>query len=119
MPSVPTDDVPPGPGLAAIAWEGHATADQYRKLIENASDVNPLPMWIYDRGTLRFLAVNDAAVQAYGYSREEFLGLTIRDIRPPEDVPTLEASIRRSAGGDKIAGTWRHRAKNGTLMDVA
>jgi two-component system, cell cycle sensor histidine kinase and response regulator CckA len=91
------------------------TEQQYRALF----DLNPLPMWLYDRASLRFLAVNDAAVEAYGYSREQFLGLTIKDIRPPEDVPALADSIRASAGGDRVAGTWRHRRKNGTLMDVA
>jgi PAS domain S-box-containing protein len=44
-------------------------------------------MWVYDLGTLRFLAVNDAAVSHYGFSREEFLGMTIADIRPSEDIP--------------------------------
>jgi two-component system cell cycle sensor histidine kinase/response regulator CckA len=91
------------------------TEQQYRALF----DLNPLPMWIYDRTSLRFLAVNDAAVQSYGYTREEFLNLTIKDIRPPEDVPALQDSIFHSAGGDRVAGTWRHRKKNGTTMDVA
>jgi hypothetical protein len=91
------------------------TEEQYRALF----DLNPLPMWLYDRGSLRFLAVNEAAVQAYGYTRDEFLDLTIKDIRPPEDVAALKQSIRQSAGGDRVAGTWRHRRKNGTLMDVA
>src|SRR6266436_7401564 len=61
------------------------TEQQYRALF----DLNTLPMWLYDRGSLRFLAVNDAAVQAYGYTREEFLDLTIKDIRPREDVRAL------------------------------
>ena len=65
----------------------------YRRLFE----VNPHPMWVYDLETLRFLAVNDAAVRRYGYSREEFLALTIRDIRPPEDVPALLSFVARAA----------------------
>jgi len=91
------------------------TEQQYRALF----DLNPLPMWIYDRTSLRFLAVNDAAVQSYGYTREEFLNLTIKDIRPPEDLPALRDSILHSAGGDRVAGTWRHRTKNGAVMNVA
>jgi PAS domain S-box-containing protein len=91
------------------------TEQQYRALF----DLHPLPMWIYDRTSLRFLAVNDAAVQSYGYTREEFLGLTIKDIRPSEDVAQVHDSIQHSAGGDRVAGTWRHRKKNGTVMDVA
>jgi PAS domain S-box-containing protein len=87
---------------------------QYRMLFENS----PVPMWIYDRETLAFLAVNDAAVKHYGYSAEEFLRMTIADIRPPEDVPALLENIRRIRGGMDPAGTWRHLKKDGTLIDV-
>ena len=51
--------------------------EQYRLLFES----NPHPMWVYDRKTLSLLAVNDAAIQHYGYSRDEFLSITIKDIR--------------------------------------
>ena len=64
---------------------------RYRELFE----ANPHPMWVYDTETLRFLAVNDAAVQRYGYARDEFLAMTVTDIRPPEDVPALLADDRR------------------------
>ena len=50
---------------------------------------NPLPLWIFDRQTLAFVAVNDAALARYGYSRERFMGMKISDIRPAEDVPRL------------------------------
>jgi PAS domain S-box-containing protein len=86
----------------------------YRRLFE----VNPHPMWVYDLETLRFLVVNDAAVRRYGYSREEFLALTIRDIRPPEDVPALLGSVARTGPGLEQAGLWRHRPKDGSLIDV-
>src|ERR1039458_5199252 len=56
-------------------------------------DRAPVPMWVFDRESLRFLAVNDAAVWKYGYSREEFLALTIADIRPPADVPQLRRVV--------------------------
>ena len=56
---------------------------RYRLLFE----ANPQPMWVFDRASLAFLAVNQAAIARYGYTREEFLGMTLRDIRPPEDVP--------------------------------
>ena len=52
-------------------------------------DGNPLPMWVFDRETLRFLAVNDAAIAHYGFSREEFLAMGIADIRPPEEMPAI------------------------------
>ena len=83
---------------------------------------NPQPMWFYDLETLRFLAVNAAAIQHYGYSEAEFLAMTIADIRPPEDVPRLHGNIARvkladDAGPDR-AGVWRHRRKDGDLIDV-
>jgi two-component system, cell cycle sensor histidine kinase and response regulator CckA len=89
--------------------------ERYRLLF----DANPLPMWVYDAETLRFLAVNEAAVRAYGYTRAEFLDMTITEIRPPEDVQALLADLRDRGGpGSPIPGTWRHRAKDGTVIDV-
>jgi len=77
-----------------------------------------VPMWIFDIRTLRFLAVNDAAVRQYGYSREEFLAMTILDIRPGEDVvPLLREEVRdRKHRSDKER--WRHLRKDGTLIEV-
>ena len=79
---------------------------------------NPQSMWVYDMQSLAFLAVNEAAVEHYGYSREEFLRMTVKDIRPAEDVPGLLESVSRSVEGLEKAGTWRHRKKNGNLIDV-
>ena len=87
---------------------------QYRLLFES----NPQPMWVYDLTTLRFLAVNDAAVRHYGYSRAEFLDMTIKDIRPPEDVRLLEDYIAPENGEIAHAGEWRHRKKDGTDINV-
>jgi PAS domain S-box-containing protein len=75
-------------------------------------------MWVYDTETLRFLAVNDAAVQRYGYARDEFLAMTVADIRPPEDVPALHADVLEPAHRLQTRGVWRHRWKDGTLRDV-
>jgi two-component system sensor histidine kinase/response regulator len=88
---------------------------RYRSLFAT----NPLPMWIYDLETLSFLEVNDAAISHYGYRREEFLAMTIADIRPAEDKPMLLANVAGVADGviDK-AGIWRHRQKNGSIIDV-
>ncbi|HWP11511.1 MAG TPA: cache domain-containing protein, partial [Ramlibacter sp.] len=63
---------------------------RYRTLFES----NPHPMWVYDIGTLRFLTVNDAAVAAYGYSAQEFMAMSMEDIRPPEDVPAMRQKVR-------------------------
>lgn len=87
---------------------------QYRSLFE----VNPQPMWVYDRGTLRFLAVNNAAIAHYGYSRDEFLAMTIKDIRPPEDVPSFLAALAGEAGQFGPSRSWRHRLKDGRIIDV-
>lgn len=88
---------------------------RYRLLFEH----NPHPMWVFDHATLAFLAVNDAAVQHYGYTREEFLTMTIRDIRPPEELPRLLDLWRQPPSrGINILGTWKHRKKDGTIIDV-
>jgi len=81
-----------------------ASEERYRLLFES----NPHPMWIYDRETLRFLEVNDAAVRHYGYTREEFLAMTIEDIRPEEKAPRLAAR----------SGVWSHRTKKGQVIEV-
>ncbi|MDF1502205.1 ATP-binding protein, partial [Roseisolibacter sp. H3M3-2] len=78
----------------------------------------PLPMWMFDSETLRFLAVNDAAVERYGWSREEFLGRTIRDIRPPADVPMVEALARDHTDGDTTRRAVRHVTKDGRVLQV-
>ncbi|MBI2428042.1 MAG: PAS domain S-box protein [Ignavibacteriales bacterium] len=81
-------------------------------------DNHPLPMWIYDLGTLKFLAVNDAAVEKYGYSRDEFSSMTIKEIRPREDIPALMKNIERVGDGLDDAGVWRHKKKDGRLIQV-
>lgn len=89
---------------------------QYRLLFEN----NPNPMWVFDQETLFILAVNDTAVQRYGYSREEFLSMTIKDIRPPENIPNLMNNLTKDniLPGICFAGEWRHCKKDGTIVDV-
>ena len=77
---------------------------------------NPYPMWVQDCETLRFLKVNDAAITAYGYSREEFLGMTLLDIRPPDDAPAFLKEVSYRQSGYRNAGIWRHRRKDGTVI---
>jgi len=86
----------------------------YRVLFEN----NPLPMWVFDLESLRFLSVNDAAIQHYGYSRDEFLKMTLRDIRPVEDVPALLEDVAAMPRQEGRAGVWRHRKKDESIIDV-
>ena len=91
-----------------------ASEEEYRVLF----DANPLPMWAFDADSNRFVAVNDASVEHYGYSREEFLQMTIFDIRPPEDASLVHDRLARIAAGTKEFGGSRHRKKDGTMMDV-
>src|SRR5712664_3016278 len=81
-------------------------------------DSNPQPVWVYDVKTLAILDENHSAVRNYGYSREEFLSLTIKDIRPPQDVPALLESAAKASADTENAGVWKHRRKDGTLIDV-
>ncbi|OGU73069.1 MAG: hypothetical protein A3H45_02050 [Ignavibacteria bacterium RIFCSPLOWO2_02_FULL_55_14] len=88
--------------------------ERYRLLFET----NPHPMWAYDLENLHFLAVNEAAIRHYGYSREEFLSMTIKDIRPQEDVSRLLDNVAHVTEGLDQAGVWRHKKKNGDVIDV-
>ena len=91
-----------------------ASEEWYRLLF----DANPLPMWVYDIETLAFVAVNDAAVAHYGYSRTEFLSMTITDIRPADEVPKVLAAARAPHSAEFDGGVWRHRKKNGETILV-
>ena len=77
---------------------------------------NPYPMWVYDCESLRILKVNDAAVKAYGYSREEFLNLTVLDIRPSDDASAFLEELSNRHAGYRNAGIWRHLLKDGTTI---
>lgn len=79
--------------------------------------LNPEPMWVYDVGTLQILDVNDAAIQRYGYSRQEFLALTIKDLRPHEDVPKFLELVTQTPNFDR-SGPWRHKLKDATIIQV-
>jgi len=87
---------------------------RYRRIFEG----NPLPLWLFDIETLRFVDVNPAAVEAYGYSRDEFLAMTILDIRPDEDHARVHAALRDINAGTSHPGVFRHRLKDGTLILV-
>jgi PAS domain S-box-containing protein len=78
----------------------------------------PIPMWVFDRETLRFLAVNDEAVERYGYPRDAFLSMTIEEIRPPEDVPRVREEVARPRASRGSTGTWRHVRRDGSTIDV-
>jgi PAS domain S-box-containing protein len=79
---------------------------------------HPIPMWIYDVETLNFLDLNDAAVEKYGYNREEFLKMTIKDIRPAENVAGLLNDVAKVQSELQHSGEWRHKLKDGRTIDV-
>ena len=88
--------------------------NRYRSLFES----NPEAMWVYDTKTLRVLAVNDAAIRRYGYSREEFLVMDIKDLRQPADHQQLDEILHRPLKGPRVHTGLRHRKKDGSLIDV-
>ncbi|MGB2870129.1 MAG: PAS domain S-box protein, partial [Bacteroidota bacterium] len=108
-------------GMAHDVTERNASDVALRKSEERYRvlfDSNPNPMWVYDLKTLAFLTVNDSAVEKYGYTRDEFLRMTIADIRPTEDLQRLTEDISLARPILNHAGEWHHRLKNGTIIDV-
>ena len=97
-----------------VAYEEDEREQQHRAWFQD----NPLPMWVFDPETFAFLDVNEAAIQHYGYSRAEFLSMTILDIRPAEDVPRIIARVLAGFPGRTQKIPSRHRTRNGTLIDV-
>ncbi len=87
---------------------------RYKDLFES----NPNPMWIYEVETLKFVDVNKMAVNHYGYSKEEFLSMTLKDIRPDEDIRSLLDNVKSSVTEVQNSGIWRHKKKNGEIIFV-
>jgi PAS domain S-box-containing protein len=86
----------------------------YRMLFEG----HPQPMWLYDVDSLAFLEVNDSAVERYGYSRSEFLGMTIAEIRPPQDIAKFRELLAQPPPSSDRTGPWRHLLKDGSTIQV-
>lgn len=80
-------------------------------------DLSPAPMYVFDKNSLQFLDVNDAAVRHYGYSREEFLSMSLKDIRPESEIPKLLEAVRKDSP-KYYKGHFKHRKKNGEIIDV-
>ena len=87
--------------------------ERYRLLFEST----PQPIWVYNEETLAFLAVNEAATRTYGFTRDEFLSMTVNDVRPREDIPTL--IIKSTDPNDLvISSPWRHKTKDNKTIYV-
>ncbi|MEX2502918.1 MAG: HD domain-containing phosphohydrolase [Trueperaceae bacterium] len=99
-----------GPGVEPDAERTQALASLFRDL--------PLPAWVFDEETLRFLDVNDAAVSVYGHPRERFARMTILDIRPREDVQALERHLHHRTDAYDANEPWRHRTADGRILEV-
>ena len=118
-----TKGIPAGLGIAFDVTDRKIMEEQlqaselrYRLLFK----ANPHPMWLYDVDTLQFLEVNDATIHYYGYSKEEFLSMSIKDIRPEEEHEALMTHLQYSVEHDGFneAGIWRHRKKNGEIIEA-
>nr|WP_294897629.1 PAS domain S-box protein [uncultured Pedobacter sp.] len=96
--------------------ELHESEERYRLLFYNS----PIPKWIYNIETYRILEVNDTAINHYGYSREEFLTMTIADIRPKEDVPMVINKLKNMFSDNQIQhfGVYNHLKKDGTVIKM-
>src|SRR4030095_10133737 len=99
---------------AKVETQLRESEERYRLLF----DSTPQPIWVYDVNTLAFLAVNEAAVSTYGYSREEFFSMTIDDLMSPDGGPAL--LIKTAAGADEpvLSSPWRHRRKDRSSIYV-
>ncbi|MCK9283229.1 MAG: EAL domain-containing protein [Rhodocyclaceae bacterium] len=97
-----------------ITKELSDSEQRHRALFE----MMPLPMWTIDEETLAFIDVNQAAEDHYGYTRDEFLKMTVRDIRPVEDIPLLLDGLAGLPHG-VLQRNWRHKKKDGTVIDVS
>ncbi len=96
----------------------HALRDSHASFMRLFAN-NPLPMWVYDLKTLAFLDVNEAAVTRYGYSRNEFLSMTIADIRPEaERARLLDTILEPRPTALRATGKWLHTLKDGGIIDV-
>jgi PAS domain S-box-containing protein len=95
-----------------------AELNESEKKYRNLFDLSPIPMWVYDLETTDFLNVNEAAIEHYGYSKDDFLSMTMNDIKPPEEVAKMEEVITSTENSKSQKSIYRHLKKNGELIDV-
>jgi len=108
-------------GHIALAIERRRAEDALRKkeeMFRLLFSHNPLPTWVIDRETLRFLEVNEAAVREYGYSQEEFKNMTILDFRADDEKIKMLSYLKDTSGDGLYRGHWKHRKKDGKTVEV-
>lgn len=100
--------------------QSEALLKESEKRYNELFQLTPLPMWVFDIVSLHFLDVNEAAMKNYGYTREEFLSMTIKNIRPEKDIPRLSEALTKHNAGQQFIfqGAFKHKKKNGELIDV-
>jgi len=106
--------------FAGGSWHGGTDSEDESKFRQVFSSA-PLPMWLWDPPTRRFLEVNRAAIEHYGYTRDEFLSMKVTDLLPPEEVARMDADYRRDPRkryAVETAVETRHRLKNGQLIAI-
>jgi diguanylate cyclase (GGDEF)-like protein/PAS domain S-box-containing protein len=91
---------------------------QHEASLQLLFEENPLPMWVFERASLRFLAVNQAAIEHYGYTREQFLAMSALDIRPREEVEEFRQIAGTGKGSHAAGRSWRHVKVDGSLIDI-
>lgn len=99
-----------------ISIQLEESEEKYRNLFH----FSPTPMWVYEMETYKFLDVNNAAIRNYGFSKEEFLSMTVKEIRPMEDIKQLEDAVNFSRENPHLffTGEFRHKKKNGEIIEV-
>jgi len=99
-------------------WQAHQRQAESEQRFHSLFEHNPLPFWVFETASLRFLEVNAAAVKAYGYTREEFLGMTIFELRDIAHRPGLVAHLASPGEAQEGPRVWAHRTKKGEIIDV-
>lgn len=95
-------------------WKRISTDEEL--LVQLAASAEP--MWIFDRQTLKILAVNEPSLKSYGYTQDEFLALTVLDIRPPQEIPKFLQAVVMHRHSSVSPERWRHLTKNGDEIEV-
>lgn len=106
---------------AALAVDNgrlYRTANESNQRYGMLFESNPQPMWVFAVDTLAFLEVNEAATRHYGYTRDEFLSMSIMDILPPEDAPGLHHGLERTGAPRSDVALAQHQRKDGTIVDM-
>lgn len=96
----------------------HSQLEESEKQYRSYFEANPSPMWIYNRRTFNFTAVNNAAIAKYGYTLDEFKSMTILDIRPKADIGKVHTVVKNLTNTYNDSGIWTHLKKDGTPIQV-